>query len=90
MLKVLLLQGANGNYLGKREPSVYGSTTVDQLDTLLHQHAHEKGYSLEIPYTNIEGEAIKQRANEHQRVTRLASHSMGLVSDYRSNMCWRR
>jgi 3-dehydroquinate dehydratase len=42
MFKILLRQGANGNYLGKREPFVYGSTTVDQLDTLLHQHAHEK------------------------------------------------
>ena len=45
MFKILLLQGANGNY----------------------QHAHEKGYSLEIFSTNIEGEAIKQRANEHQQ-----------------------
>ncbi len=55
-----------------------------------YQHTHKKAYSLEILSTNIEGEAIKQRANEHQRVTRMASCSMGLVSDYRSNMCWRR
>jgi hypothetical protein len=40
---------------------VYGSTTVDRLDALLHQHAHEKGYSLGIFSTTIEGEAIKQR-----------------------------
>ena len=30
-----------------REPSVYGSTTVDRFDALFHQHAHGKGYSLE-------------------------------------------
>ena len=47
MFKILLLQGTNGNYLGKREPSAYGSTTVDQVDTQLHQHAHEQDYSLE-------------------------------------------
>jgi Dehydroquinase class II len=35
------VQSANGNHLGKREPSVYGSTTLDELETLLHQHAHE-------------------------------------------------
>ena len=27
---------------------MYASTTVDQLDALLHQHAHGKGYSPEI------------------------------------------
>ena len=40
---------------------------------------HEKGYSLGIFSTNIEGEAIKQRANEHQRVTRMGSCSTGLT-----------
>ena len=60
MLKVLLLQGANGNYLGKREPAIYGSTTVNELNTMLLRHAEEKGYSLEIFYTNIEGEAINR------------------------------
>jgi 3-dehydroquinate dehydratase II len=60
MSKILLLQGANGNYLGKREPAVYGSTTVDELDEVLREHAKENGYSLEIYYTNIEGEAINR------------------------------
>ena len=55
-----------------------------------YQHTHKKAYSLEILSTNIEGEAIKQRANEHQRVTRMASCSTGLASDYRSNMRRRR
>lgn len=27
---------------------MYGSTTVDRIDALLHQHAHGKGYSPEI------------------------------------------
>ncbi len=55
MFKILLLQGANANYLGKREPAVYGSTTVDELSAMLHRHAEEKGYALDIFYTNIEG-----------------------------------
>lgn len=60
MFKILLLQGANANYLGKREPAVYGSTTVDELSAMLHRHAEEKDYSLEIFYTNVEGEAINR------------------------------
>ncbi len=60
MLKVLLLQGANGNYLGKREPAIYGSTTVDELNAMLLRHAEANGHSLEIFYTNVEGEAINR------------------------------
>jgi 3-dehydroquinate dehydratase len=60
MFKILLLQGANANYLGKREPAVYGSTTVDELSAMLHRYAEEKGYALDIFYTNVEGEAINR------------------------------
>ena len=60
MFKILLLQGANANYLVKREPAVYGSTTVDELGAMLHRYAEEKGYALDIFYTNVEGEAINR------------------------------
>ena len=60
MIRVLLVQGANLNYLGKREPEIYGKTTAQELDTILKQHAKTKGYKLEIFYTNIEGEAINR------------------------------
>jgi 3-dehydroquinate dehydratase-2 len=32
MKKILLVQGANLNYLGKREPEIYGTTAAVQLD----------------------------------------------------------
>jgi 3-dehydroquinate dehydratase II len=60
MFKILLLQGANLTYLGKREPAIYGSTTADELNTMVRRHAEEKSYSLDIFYTNIEGEAINR------------------------------
>ncbi len=60
MKKILLLQGANLTYLGKREPEIYGTTTPEQLNERLHAHAKQHGYHLEIFYTNIEGEAINK------------------------------
>jgi 3-dehydroquinate dehydratase II len=45
-------------YLGKREPEIYGTTTAAELDRMLQQHAHARGFELEIFYTHIEGEAI--------------------------------
>lgn len=46
------------SYLGKRQPEIYGTTTADELDAMLHEHAQSSGYELEIFYTHIEGEAI--------------------------------
>ena len=60
MKRILLVQGANLNYLGKREPEIYGTTTAAQLDAKLYEHAKTCGYHLEIYYTNVEGEAINR------------------------------
>lgn len=58
MTKILLVQGANMAYLGKREPEIYGTTTAAELDQMLMRHARERGFELQIYYTHIEGEAI--------------------------------
>jgi 3-dehydroquinate dehydratase len=60
MVKILLLQGANLTFLGRREPEIYGSTMPADLDAMLRCHAHNHAYQLEIFYTNIEGEAINR------------------------------
>ena len=36
MTKILLVQGANLTFLGRREPAIYGTTTAAELDTMLH------------------------------------------------------
>ena len=59
-MKILLVQGANLTFLGRREPAIYGTTTAAQLDALLQHHAQEHSYELDIFYTNIEGEAINR------------------------------
>lgn len=58
MPKLLVLQGANMNWLGRREPEVYGRTTAAELDAMLRRYADERGFAIEIVYTNLEGEAI--------------------------------
>ena len=60
MTRILLVQGANLTYLGKREPAIYGTTTAAELDARLKAHARQKRYGLEIFYTNVEGEAINR------------------------------
>jgi len=60
MEKILLVQGANMNFLGRREPELYGTTTAAELDAMLLAHAKTHRYQLDIFYTNIEGEAINR------------------------------
>jgi len=57
-LRLLLLQGPNLTFLGRREPELYGSTTAAQLDEMCRAHAGANGYALDIFYSHIEGEAI--------------------------------
>jgi len=57
-MKVLLIQGANMEYLGLREPELYGDTTLSELSDILLADAQEFGMQLDIRVTNVEGEAI--------------------------------
>lgn len=55
---ILLIQGANMVWLGKREPEFYGTTTAAELDEIVLKEAAARNLDLQIRYTNIEGEAI--------------------------------
>ena len=57
-MKLLLIQGANMEYLGRRQPELYGTTTAKELDALLRRQAKKLRVTLDILYTNIEGEAV--------------------------------
>jgi 3-dehydroquinate dehydratase-2 len=57
-MKLLLIQGANMEYLGRRQPELYGQTTAKELDATLRRRARTLGVSLDILYTNTEGEAV--------------------------------
>jgi 3-dehydroquinate dehydratase-2 len=56
--RILLLQGPNMNWVGRRQPELYGNTTASQLDDLCRRHADDTGYDLDIFYTNSEGAAL--------------------------------
>ena len=54
MAKILVLHGPNLNLLGEREPGIYGSTTLAQIDADLTQAAHAAGHQLDTLQTNAE------------------------------------
>ena len=60
MPKILLIQGPNLSYLGRRQPEIYGKTSAAELDAILREHARANGYDLTIFYTHSESEAIER------------------------------
>ncbi len=57
-MKLMLIQGANMEHLGRRLPELYGRTTAKELDSILRRRARELEVTLDILYTNTEGEAV--------------------------------
>jgi 3-dehydroquinate dehydratase-2 len=57
-MRLLLIQGANMEYLGTRQPELYGTTTAKELNSIVRRRARELGVALQILYTNTEGEAV--------------------------------
>lgn len=45
-------------YLGSRQPELYGTTTAKELNSIVRRRARDLGVDLDILYTNTEGEAV--------------------------------
>ena len=57
-MKVLVLNGPNLGTLGRREPEVYGTHTLADLEALLAERARELGFELACLHSNHEGQLI--------------------------------
>lgn len=60
MANLLVLHGANLNMLGSREPEVYGTTTLKEIDKKLKSLAKTEGHKLTSLQSNAEHELIDQ------------------------------
>ncbi|MBP2016669.1 3-dehydroquinate dehydratase-2 [Symbiobacterium terraclitae] len=58
MGRILVIHGPNLNLLGTREPEVYGSTTLAEIDAMLHELGQELGIEVESFQSNHEGAII--------------------------------
>ena len=64
--KIIVIQGANINWLCTRQPEIYGTTTAAELDAHIRRYAQQKGFDVEIFYSNSEGETINKVYQAHR------------------------
>ena len=57
-MKVLVIHGPNLDLLGRREPEIYGKTTLDQTNKELYRLAKEYDVELEVYQSNHEGDIV--------------------------------
>lgn len=57
-MKILVLNGPNLNFLGIREPEIYGTETYDDLCKILRDYAEKHQLEVDIRQTNHEGTLV--------------------------------
>ena len=57
-MNVLVVHGPNLNLLGTREPEVYGSTTLEDINRMHAEEAQRLGLELRIVQSNSEGDLV--------------------------------
>ena len=70
--KITLIHGPNLNLLGKRDPALYGSLRLPELEEAVRSHAATLGFELVCIQSNLEGELVNAVQNSEQE-------SVGLI-----------
>jgi 3-dehydroquinate dehydratase-2 len=58
-MRIEVLNGANMNVLGRRDPGLYGGLSLNELETKIYEWASELGCTVRCRQTNSEGEYIE-------------------------------
>ena len=78
-MKILVLHGPNLNLFGRREPHIYGTMTLAQINQKLKALARELKVQLILYQSNIEGRLVDQMHKHIDRVAGAIINPAGLT-----------
>ena len=84
MKRALVLNGPNLDLLGVREPHIYGTTTLSQLEDLVRKWGVELGLEIEVFQSNHEGALIERIHDARTRVDGIVINAGALTHYGRS------
>ncbi|NEP62933.1 MAG: type II 3-dehydroquinate dehydratase [Symploca sp. SIO2G7] len=70
-ISILVLHGPNLNLLGRREPDIYGSVTLDKINQLLEQEGEQlrvKVFTLQSNHEGVLIDAVHDALGKHQGI----------------------
>jgi 3-dehydroquinate dehydratase-2 len=76
-IRVLVIHGPNLNLLGRRDPAVYGSTTLDEINAELKRRGGARGADVETVQSNLEGEIVDLVQSAHGRFDAIVMNPGG-------------
>ncbi len=79
MKRILVLSGPNLNMLGRREPEIYGKTSLEDIHRRLAQRAKQHGVRVECKQTNHEGELVDWIQASPDRAEAIVLNAGGLT-----------
>jgi 3-dehydroquinate dehydratase-2 len=71
-INIAVIHGPNLNLLGEREPDIYGTLTLEELNGLIREFAEESGIAVDIVQSNHEGAII-------DKIHEVRHHAHGIV-----------
>lgn len=81
-MKLLIINGPNLNFLGIREPGIYGSGTYDDLCQELADYAAKKGVEIAFFQSNHEGAMIDRLQQAYQEQVDAVVMNPGALTHY--------
>lgn len=66
-MKIAVIHGPNLNFLGIREPEIYGHQTLDDINQKIQNYGDQQGIDLSFFQSNSEGDLIDYIQDCHQQ-----------------------
>ena len=87
--RIMIVNGPNLNFLGIREPHIYGSTTLKEIEASCQELAKYLGISISFHQSNLEGELVNLIQSAHGSADAIPRSDPAAVSVYldRTDRC---